>query len=316
MKILAAIVGMLAVLGQTPSGTLQKLIVNVNDAQGRFVQGMGKDDFTIEEDGVEQKIASFANGSDTPVTIGILVDKSNSMRLPLNVEGQKPVPAALLIASGVGRVFVHLMKEQDEFMLMTFDEGVKVKVNFTQDRTKVEDQLKKLNEVGGSTHLYESVLDALDNMKKAKYRKRALIVITDAYDTSGKEIDELKKRLAESETPVYTFGLRAVWEGRSDQNLSTPLFQMVLDTLGRNSGGISMVVNIPEYNSDQTIQALAVFAQIVTMDLRGQYTLSYYTSKPNPTQASVLRVKTKAPNLRVRIRRDALDPLAPTPQKK
>jgi hypothetical protein len=208
------------------------------------------------------------------------------------------------------------MKDQDEFMLMTFDEDVKVKVNFTQDRKKIEDQLYKLNEVGGTTNLYESGLDALDKMKKAKYRKRALIVITDAYDTSGKDIAELKTKLADSETPIYTFGLRAVWEGRSDQNLSTPLFQMVLETLGRQSGGISMVVNIPEYNSDQTIQSLATFASVVTLDLRGQYTLSYYTTKPNPTQTSVLRVRTKEPNLRVRIRRDALDPLAPTPQKK
>jgi hypothetical protein len=238
------------------------------------------------------------------------------MRLPLNVEGQKPVPAAMLIAGGVGRVFVHLMKDLDEFMLMTFDEGVKVKVNFTQDRKKIEDQLYKLNEVGGSTHLYESVVDALDNLKKAKYRKRALIVITDAYDTSGKEIDELKTKLADSETPIYTFGLRAVWEGRSDQNLSTPLFQLVLDTLGRTSGGISMVLNIQEYNSDRTIESLAAFAQIVTLDLRGQYTLSYTSTKPNPTSSSVLRVKTKEPNLRVRIRRDALDPLAPVPDKK
>jgi Ca-activated chloride channel family protein len=302
---------MLAVLQQAPpTGTLQKVVVNVNDPQGRFVQQMRPEDFIIEEDGVEKKVASFAAGSDTPVTLGILVDKSNSMRLPLNVEGQKPVPAALLIAGGVGRVFVHLMKDQDEFMLMTFDEGVKVKVNFTQDRKKVEDQLYNLKEVGGQTHLYESVLDALDKLKKAKYRKRALIVITDAYDTSGKEITELKTRLADQEVPVYTFGMRAVWEGRPDQNLATPLFQMVLETLGRNSGGISMVVNIPEYNSDKTIEQLATFAQIVTLDLRGQYTLGYYSSKANPLSGSVVRVKTKEPNLRVRIRRDALDPIA------
>jgi VWFA-related protein len=313
---LAAVCGTATAWTFVPQAKPQKVIVNVNTTDGRFVQGMTVEDFTLEEDGVEKRIVAFAPGSDTPVSLGVLVDKSNSMRLPLNLEGQKPVPAALLIAAGVGRVFVHLMEKEDEYLLMTFDEGLKVRQNFTQDRKKIEDQLYKLNEVGGTTHLYASVVEALDKMKKSKYRKRALIVITDAYDTSGEEIAELRSKLGDSEVPIYTFGLRAVWEGRSDQNVSTPLFQLVLETLGQQTGGISMVVNIPEYNTDKTIANLAAFAQIVTMDLRGQYTLSYLSEKSNPLSTSVLRVRTKEPGLRVRIRRDALNAVvAPTPKK-
>jgi hypothetical protein len=127
-------------------------------------------------------------GSDTPISLGLLIDKSLSMRLPLYVEGKQPVPAAILAANRIGRAVVKLMKPQDEFLLMTFDEKLQVRQNFTQDRKKIEDQLQKLNEVGNATHLYENVVNALEKMKKAKYKRRALLVITDAYDTSGKNL--------------------------------------------------------------------------------------------------------------------------------
>jgi uncharacterized protein with von Willebrand factor type A (vWA) domain len=110
------------------------------------------------------------------------------MRLPLYVEGQQYVPAALIVATRIGRAVVKLMRPDDEFILMTFDEKLQVKQNFTQDRKKVEDQLEKLREVGNATHLYENVVTALERMKKSKFQRRALIVITDAYDTSGKTV--------------------------------------------------------------------------------------------------------------------------------
>src|SRR4026209_1251713 len=126
--------------GQPGPHHVQKLVVNVNDNAGRFVVNLKQSDFIVEEDGKEQKVVSFMEGSDTPITLGLLIDKSMSMRLPLYVQGKEYVPAALLAGTRVGRTVVKLMRPQDEFILMTFDEKVQVKQTFTQDAKKIDEQ--------------------------------------------------------------------------------------------------------------------------------------------------------------------------------
>src|SRR5207237_1069154 len=160
------------------------------------------DDFVVEENGVRQEIADFSQDSEVPLSIGILIDKSASMRLPLAVQGKDRVSAALLAADGAARVLVRLMKPQDEFLLMTFDDDLHVKQGYTADHKKVTELLNKNNVVGGSTHLYHAVVNALKQTKKGKNRKRALVVITDVHDTSGDKLDELKASLHDSEIPV------------------------------------------------------------------------------------------------------------------
>ena len=237
MKSIAALFGLVAILQQTPvrpaQQHVQKVVLNVTDNAGRFILNLKQQDFIVEENGMEQKITGFLEGSDVPVSLGILIDKSTSMRLPLYVQGKEYVPAALLAATRIGRAVVKLMKPQDEFLLMTFDEKVQVKQNFTQDRKKVEDQLEKLNEVGNATHLYDSVVNALEKMKKAKYKRRALIVITDAYDTSGKQLDDLRPRIAEQEIQVFTCGLRSVYRRSAGSDGRTAIPACSTSAFGR-----------------------------------------------------------------------------------
>lgn len=306
---------LIAVLQQAPvqPGPIhaQKIVLNVNDNAGRFIMNLKPEDLVVEEDGVQQKITSFANDSDVPVSLGILIDKSTSMRLPLRVEGKQTIPAAILAATGVARAVVKLMRPQDEFLVMTFDEKVQVKMNFTQDRKKVEDQLYKMNVVGDATHLYDSILNAVDKMKKAKYRRKALIVITDAYDTSGKQLEDIRAQLGESEVQVFTCGLRSVFEEVPDPT-AEPLFQLVLRTLSADTGGLSIIIDVPELQSTPSVEGIIGFAQIITLELRGQYTLTYNTTKTGSLASRFVRVRAPThPEFRVRLRRDADDPVKP-----
>jgi hypothetical protein len=273
MKSLAALVSLVALLQQAPAQPgqqhVQKVVVNVSDSNGRFLLNMRQQDFIIEEGGVEQKITGFMEGSDVPISLGILVDKSTSMRLPLYVEGREYVPAALLAAGRIGRAVVRLMKPQDEFLLMTFDEKVQVKQNFTQDRK-----------------------------------------ITDAYDTSGKQLEDIRSRIAEQEIQVFTCGLRSVYEEVPDPT-AEPLFQLVLRVLSVDTGGLSMIVDLPELKSTPAVEGLIGFAQIIALELRGQYTLSYNTDKTGPLASRFVRVRSPIPQVRIRIRRDAEDPVKP-----
>ena len=315
MKSLVALMGLITLLQQAPVQPAQvrsqKIVINANDNAGRFVLNLKPEDLVVEEDGKPVKLTSFVADSDIPVSLGILIDKSMSMRLPLRVEGRETVPAAILAATGVARAVVKLMRPQDEFLIMTFDEKVQVKMNFTQDRKKVEDQLYKMNVVGDATHLYDSVLNAMEKMKKAKYRRKALIVITDAYDTSGKQLEDIRSQFGDQEVQVFTCGLRSVFEEIPDPK-AEPLFQLVLRTLSADTGGLSMIIDVPELQSTSSIQGIIGFAQIIALELRGQYTLTYDTDKVGSLASRFVRVRApNLPQLRIRIRRDAEDPVKP-----
>lgn len=57
---------------------LVTLLATVRDAQGLLAKNLGRDDFVLLEDGVPQTIRYFSRESYLPLTIGLLVDTSNS----------------------------------------------------------------------------------------------------------------------------------------------------------------------------------------------------------------------------------------------
>jgi VWFA-related protein len=234
------------------------------------------------------------------------------MRLPLAVQGKEKVSAALLAADGAARVLVKLMKPQDEFQLMVFDEGLKVKQAFTTDQKKIVDLLYKNNQVGGSTHLYHAVSEALKQTKKAKNRKRALVVITDVHDTSGDKLDDLKASLHDSEVPVYTFGMRWDAWGLPGEDPTEPTFEVaVLRQLAVDSGGRSIIVDIPDLTTDFTVVRMIGFVQDIAAELRGQYTLKYYSTASGTDAEKAVRIRAVSPEYQVRFRRDNSEPVKP-----
>ena len=298
-------------------GTLQQVVVTVLDDNGRYVRDLKAEDFVLEENGVRQQITSFAQDSEVPVSLGILIDKSASMRLPLAVQGKEKVSAALLAADGAARVLVRLMKPQDEFLFMVFDEGLKVKQQYTTDQKKIVDMLYKNNQVGGSTHLYHAVSEALKQTKKAKNNKRALVVITDVHDTSGDKLDELKASLKGAEVPVYTFGMRWDAWGLPGEDPAEPTFEVaVLREMAIDSGGRSIIVDIPDLTTDYTVTRMIAFVQDIAAELRGQYTLKYYSTVSGTDAEKALRIRAVSPEYQVRFRRDNSEAVKPLPASK
>ena len=303
------------------AGAEQQFILNVLDDRGRYVADMKADDFVVEENGVRQKVTTFVQDSEVPLSIGILIDKSASMRLPLAVQGKERVAAALIAANNATKVLIHLMKEQDEFLLMVFDEDLKVKQNFTSDQKKLQEILAKNNQVGGATHLYKAITEALKLTKKGKNRKRALVVITDVHDTSGHKLDELKASLHDGEVPVYTFGMRWDAWGLPGEDPGQPTYEVaILRELAFGSGGQSIVVDIPDLTTDFTVTQMIRFVQGIAAELRGQYTLKYLSSNSGPEAEKAVRIRAVSPEYQVRFRRDnstikPADAAKPAPKK-
>jgi VWFA-related protein len=294
-----------------PSGSMQTLAVTVTNSAGLYIPNLKAEDFILEEDGVRREVAKFSADPDMPISLGILIDTSTSMRLPVTLQGREKVPAALLAADGAAKVVLKLTKPDDEYMVMTFNEKMSVKQSFSSDEKKIVDLLNKNNTVGGATHLYKAVGEALKEIrKKAKNPRKALVVLTDVHDTSTDKAEDLRATIRELEIPVYTFGMR--WDpwgvpGEDAEPGKSSYEEAVLKMMAVDSAGHSMIVDIPNLLSDYTVTRMIEFVQLLGIELRGQYVISYASAPGSGARA--IRLRTTSPEYQVKFRRESLEKL-------
>jgi len=110
------------------------VIATVRDQTGRLVNDLGKDDFTLREDGKEQAIRYFDRQSSLPLTLGLLVDTSMSQR---RVLGQEKTASR--------RFFERMLDEsEDQAFLISFDIDVELLQDLTSSRKLLESSLGQL----------------------------------------------------------------------------------------------------------------------------------------------------------------------------
>lgn len=184
------------------------LDVSVTDKDGHAVKGLKRENFKMFEDKVEQQISYFST-EESPVSWGVVVDRSGSMS-----DMKEVYEAATHMIEGGST--------EDEMFVMTFSRRLDAVTDFTADRRKLGDALFGL-QANGTTALYDTVGAALDQMKHAKYRRKALLVITDGEDNkSALTLKHLLDRVKESDVVIYTVGMKITFgafaRSRSDRN--------------------------------------------------------------------------------------------------
>ncbi len=111
------------------------VFANVHDKDGHVVTNLTKEDFTLLEDGRPQTIRYFAQQSDLPLTLGLLIDTSMSERRMLPTERQ----ASYSFLEQV------LRPEKDKAFLIHFDHDVELLQDLTSSREQLEKALHLLD---------------------------------------------------------------------------------------------------------------------------------------------------------------------------
>ena len=186
--------------GQKPvyrSGVdLVHVTVTVTDDRGHFVRGLGKDDFSVTEDGEAQPIVQFS-AERAPVSIGFALDTSSSMA------GAKLREAK----EALNQVMGELLQADDEVFLYTFSESAVLQHGWTGDRAALRNSLEDVT-AHGRTALYDTVRDALLLLDKGKYRKRVLLVVSDGNDTASfTPLETIRNQIRHSEAMVYAIAI-------------------------------------------------------------------------------------------------------------
>lgn len=248
------------------------LHTTVLDRRGHFVPGLLEQHFRVFEDNVEQKLSVFRR-EDIPVTVGLVVDNSGSMR-----DKRERVNAGAL-------TFVEASNPDDEVFVVNFNDDyyLDIEKNFTNDVRELKEALERIDS-RGSTALYDAVVGSLDHMKKGSRDKRVLVVITDGEDNaSRKSLEQTLQEVQLSNSLVYAIGLLSQESRRSARRARN-----ALERLTEASGGLSF---FPEGVHDVESICLQI-----ARDIRNQYTLAYYptNSKKDGSFRSV-RVEVNAP---------------------
>ena len=230
------------------SSNLVLIPVTVNDPLNRPVSGLEKENFRVFDEKVQQKISTFAM-DDEPIAAGLVFDTSGSM-------GDKLRRSRMAAA-----VFFKIADPEDEFFLVEFDSKPRLVVPLTQDTGKIEEELI-FSRSRGSTALLDAIYMALQEMRKSKKNKKALLIISDGGDNNSRyTVKEVRTLIQESDVLIYAIGVFG--GGTTPEEAGGP---ELLSQIAEQTGGRMFFANPVE---------LPDMAKKIGIELRNRYILGY-----------------------------------------
>jgi len=235
---------------------LVNVYVTVNDARGGPVGGLTKENFQLQEDGNDQKIAVFDKESAVPLSIALAIDTSLSTRHDLPLE------------QASAKRFAHMiLRPVDALSVYGFSEIVhEATPGFTPDLKRIDESIDHIR-VGAATALYDAIFLISRSLDHRKGRK-VIVLITDGGDTISKvDYKEAVRAAEEAEGIVYSI-----------------IIVPIEASAGRETGGEHALIQLSEdtggkyYYATSMSQLDEAFRKI-SDDLRTQYLLAYYPSQ-------------------------------------
>lgn len=232
------------------------LSCTVIDEKGHPVEDLTQKDFRVWEDNVPQRTSSFRH-QDLPVSMGILVDNSGSMR-----DKRTAVNAAAM----------DLLREsnpKDSAFIVNFNDRAFLDQGFTSDLVALHRGLAHFD-TRGTTALYDAVAASADELSKhAKFEKQVLLIVSDGADNASRLSEQQAIRRVQNlgGPVVYTIGLLYDSSPREADRAHE-----ALQSLSDDTGGIAYFPH--------SLGEVDKIASEVAEDIRNQYTIGYHSTKP------------------------------------
>jgi len=247
--------------------------ISLVDDTGSPIRDLTDDAFTISEDSQKVDITSVGLVDDEPINIVLIMDTSGSMS-----------GTGIVSAKTAASNFVSGLREDDQAALITFDDEVQTRINFTSNPRTINDQIALIEAKRNSgTCLYDAAYEAIQMVSTLPSGRRALILFTDGVDEtrSGKTcsrftVDDVIKLASEGGTrvPIYTLGLGL----RIDTN--------TLQRISKLTGGHNL------YSPDPS--QLEETFQLLSSQLRSQYLLKYRSLAPPGAHTLAVNINYKS----------------------
>jgi Ca-activated chloride channel family protein len=220
---------------------------SVHNRRGELVSNLDRNRFAVYENGKRQQMTLFSH-DDVPVSLGLLIDNSGSMRtLRSKVEA-----AALALARASNPL--------DEIFVLNFADTPHIDVPFTGDLHVLEAGIARIDSIGG-TALRDAVGEAETYLRRASRDRKALVVITDGNDNASvASMAQVVREAEQREILIFGIGLFR------DEN-SASRARDELDALTERTGGAAYYPADVEHVTEAALE--------IARQIRSQYTLAY-----------------------------------------
>ena len=262
------------------SVTTVEIPVTVTDTSNRLITGLTRDDFEVFEDGDPEPITQFSDKR-TPVSVGVLLDISDSMR------GQPIVDARGALDRFVG----DLLEGDDEAFVGAFNHLPRILVPWTAPPSRLAGRLDSERPTGG-TAIYDAIAASVSMFGHRQRTRAAMIVISDGADTaSDHSLPQTRELLRRSDAFVYAIAI----DSATEQRVSTRVNPEALREITGPSGGYTEVV--------RTSADLGPATQRIADELNSQYMLGYDTTRPQDGSWRTVRIRVRNRDYIARARR-------------
>jgi len=227
------------------------LDVSVTSVDGSPVTGLPGSRFRVAEDGRNQQIKQFSPTTETPVTIGLVVDSSGSMS-----------NKAADVRSAI-QLLLEQSRPHDQHFVVGFNDRPHLVLSPT-----IETALQSLR-MAGRTALYDGLKVSMDHLRTnpGLHERRVLVLISDGRDTASRTTRaDLMNMVRESSPTIYTVGL---YFDEYTEDRDTGL----LRSLAKLSGG--------RFYHPETPEALQESCLEIARDIRSRYTIAYVPAEPD-----------------------------------
>src|ERR1700730_3917289 len=173
----------------------EQATVTVSDQGGRYVTGLQKGDFRIYVDCIQRRLEFLRRDTNTPVSIGILVDTSGSM------EPKLPQARAAITQ------FIRELNSSDDIFLYAFSDRQFLLHPFTTNHNLVMSRLGLLHAYG-DTAIFDTIIDGLYTINRGRFDKKALLVVTDGMDNASRAtLVQVVGRARRMGVLIYSIGI-------------------------------------------------------------------------------------------------------------
>jgi len=247
----------------SPKGTVKvnvnlvNVLVSVLDEHNRPAPNLPVEAFQVFEEGVQQNVAVFESETQQPLDVALMIDASLSEHKEMASE-----------RDAASHFIQQVLRPDDRLSVFGFDESVTQMAPFSSDVASLQAAVRRIPD-GAGTSIYDAVLlgsKALE--KRSAERRRVIIMVTDAGETTSRsDFESARKSALRAGILLYTIVIRPV----KNENGRNTAGEHALETITDTTGGAMFFPESP--------QELPIIFDRIDNELRTQYRLAYY---PNP----------------------------------
>ncbi len=263
---------------------LVQVAVTVTDRDGRLITSLGRDDFIVHEDGIEQTVRLLTRER-LPVSLGILVDVSDSMY------GRRIADAR----TALDRFVLDLLASDDEAFLLVFNHAPRLIAPWTYPPRGLAHQLEDVKPFGG-TAIYDALVAAIPQLSRRRHQRCGLVVISDGEDNSSDAtLYDAVRALVPTDAFVYAIAI----DEPSGPAIARRFSPQALHDITGPTGGYTEAI--------KTSAELPQATERIANELNHQYMLGYMPNHAPDGKYHSIRVRVRNAGYMVRARRGYVD---------